>query len=493
MPLIEKQAVRVSDYKYQFLLAPDKQTALDAQNFIHLDTMTLSWFDPNTAVRVFDGRNNLIGALLGCPIDHNQQKVISHNLLVSEKFDKDNVERWVEDNIYCFSGSFLFVLDSDECRRVYLDADGTLSAVWDTEKKMVAATTALLLDEDYFDRFDSELYHHLDVRKEGWFPAGLTAHFGIDRILVNHYLDLDTWKQIRHWPTKQIPITTNPTATCSRIAATTHAIVQTLCNTGTVSMTLTAGNETRLLLACCRDMTDRLEFTTVSGPTTRLDAIRAQELAKRFDLNHRLLPIREATAQEQEEWHARAGQCIGGSNMITHPTVSLMAERDYFVIGLGGEIGRAFLWQNSDCPDTEISSKMIEGRLGMPPHERVHDAISAWLPGLEGFDAFLKLDLAYLELRMGCWAYAQSYCNPNVRNISPLICRETYTNMLSLPPEMRRNNRMILDTIEQTWPDLLDIPINRYGDYRDWSNLILKVVSRPHLIAKKLRQLRAKV
>ena len=104
----------------------------------------------------------------------------------------------------------------------------------------------------------------------------------------------------------------------------------------------------------------------------------------------------------------------------------------------------------------------------MASDDRVVEATDAWLESVRPFNSLTQLDLAYLELRMSAWAFAQSYAQDAiVDHLHPLICRETYQLMLELPPDAKRQKRLIFDGVDQLWPELLEIPINRYGDARD--------------------------
>jgi hypothetical protein len=124
----------------------------------------------------------------------------------------------------------------------------------------------------------------------------------------------------------------------------------------------------------------------------------------------------------------------------------------------------------------------------MPIHDEVAAAVEAWMKTVPEVDGYLTLDLAYLELRMSCWAFAQAYATPDNCAIHPLISRESFTAMLSLPPEWRRSNRMITRGIEIAWPELLSLPINRYGDYRDMLRPLGRAFRNPQLVVKKLRK-----
>ncbi len=483
---------RPANLESQWALGSRGSSGPRADHSLETRSLELAWFDPLPVTRVFDAGGRSIGIFVGHPVDYRAGEVVRSECHLAEVLlDNGDIVGFIERNIYKHSGSWLFVLDCEAGRRLYLDADGTLSAVWDPATGVAAATAAMLLDDKaYVDRFERSLYRHLDVVHDGWFPAGLTAHRGIERLLVNHYLDLDTATAHRHWPVQDIVTTDNPSEACLSIADVARKTIGALRKKGDIAVTLTSGNETRLLLACCRDIAQELEFVTVSGPETRLDCFTAGKLAESEGLRHRLLPVLYADAAGQELWHARTGHCMGGSNMLTHPSIGPMADLEYFVVGLGGEIGRGFLWRAKDTARTKLDAETIERRLGMRPHTRVREAIGEWLVGVQGFESFFtQIDLAYLELRMGCWGYALSYVFPEVVHISPLISRESYSLMLSLPPQWRRSNMLIVHTIDRLWPELLGHPINRYGDFRDYARKIRRVIMEPKLVTKKLRKM----
>jgi len=89
---------------------------------------------------------------------------------------------------------------------------------------------------------------------------------------------------------------------------------------------------------------------------------------------------------------------------------------------------------------------------------------------------------------MSAWSAAQTYAQSFVNHLHPLICREIYTLMLNLPAEAKRGNLLIKSAIAQNWPELEQIPINRYGDYRDMVHAAISATD-PKRVAKKLRKL----
>ena len=58
--------------------------------------------------------------------------------------------------------------------------------------------------------------------------------------------------------------------------------------------------------------------------------------------------------------------------------------------------------------------------------------------------------------------------------------------MLSLPSEYKFKNRLNADVIQREWPDLLDLPFNRYVGPRNWLVNAKKVRKLPARLVKGL-------
>ena len=480
-----------ADFAKQFVLGPEP-VGIPGGTRDALPSLHLARVAPLPFVRVTDATDAPIGALLGMPIDRGARTVLAETITIPEPLG-DDIDGFIERHIFALGGSFIFILDTPGARRVYLDACGSLSAVYDPATRRVGATALALLDADEANRrFRRDLYDRLGIRREGWFPGGLTAHEGISRLLPNFYLDLDNFTARRHWPRAPIPQNSDPEAACGRIMSACEAVIDTVARRGETFIGLTAGNETRLLVAASRGHPEAATFVTVEVRDPALDVDVARHLARRFGLRHRTLPLVVSTPAEAADWHARNGMCVGGAAMDSYGSVQVLGSGAVLVGGAAGEVGRGFFWRPGDTARTEVTAEGLAARLGMPAAPEVTEAIAAWLPGVEGFDALLKLDLAYLELRMACWGFAISYCSPHRHTVSPLVSRESFAAMLSLPPSWRRmengSNRMLRTCIASRWPELLEVPIGRYGDWRDTVSLARRAIRRPYLVAKKLRK-----
>ena len=474
----------------QFLILRGPTRALLGATSQCVGDWQLHAFAGAPVTQILNGQGRQIGQLIGTAIDYGSGAVVNGPLVVDLPADPKARDAAIEAALYRLGGSWLCLLVDDGIERVYLDADGTLSLMFDPKIKTAASTAGLLLDDAaYMGRFESNLYTTLDVPGEGWFPSGLTAHRGVKRLLCNHYLDLATFQPVRHWPIKDFAHDGSTEESAHRVAEIVRKQAEALLARGKVVVALTGGNETRFLLAAYKPLIKDLTFVTVAAPSTERDVVLAKALAERFGLRHILLPLQEASVAEQDAWLYNTGHCVTGPNMVSHPTIRpLASEYDYFLGGLGGEIGRAFFWRATDTRDMTLTVADLVPRFGMPQADAVTEATADWLWGVQQFNALTQLDLAYMELRMSAWSAAQTYAQSFVNHLHPLIAREIYTHMLNLSPDAKRGNLLIKSALAQSWPELAEIPINRYGDYRDLVHAAMSATD-PKRVAKKLRKL----
>lgn len=449
---------------------------------------TIEYNNPLTAIPVVDHSAAQIGVFIGTVVDSAQERVLEQSDVICWPGDARGSMSAIEDFIYLFAGTWIFVLVSGALTRVYLDPAGTLSLVFDPETQRAGSTTGLLLDEvDYQTRFQAQLHSHLEISSDGWFPAGLTAHQGVRRLLANHYLDLATFEEKRHWPIEGTFSHCSSTDAADRLLNRTCRTIRALAQAGRVILPLTGGQDSRLLLASSLVSGCQIDLMTVAFPRSARDVSLAKRLATISTQNtHSLLPARRMGPGQQESYAYNSSHCVGGANQqFDYP---LDKRYRYFLNGCGGEVGRAFLWRKTDTASSAVSARSLVRRFGLRKHHLVATEIDRWLHSLPTLDVFSILDLAYLELRLSAWAYAQAYAYPGVGSvihISPMVSREVFAAFLSMSPADRLARRFMVEAIQRSFPELMNIPINRYGDLRD----CLAIINKAHRFRSKLRKI----
>ncbi len=323
-------------------------------------SLTLTLYPGAETLAVDDATGAFVGVFVGAVVDIAGKRMVRRSLRMAEPIGGAGAgaARRVESFIETFGGSWVFVSAVAGLERVYLDANGTATPVFDTAAEAVAATTGLLLDDDaYRQRFDATHYAELDVAGEGWIPGSLTAHRGVNRLLANHYLDLNTWRAVRHWPRGEFKWTNgHPAAqrqnTRNHVRRRRRAIAD-----GRSVAALTGGRDSRFVLAALRPHIRDIDVFTFATPTATRDVAIARQVAAIAGVEHRALPYLRATEDQQRGWHYRVGHTVTGANMTLHPSLAAIAEYSWFLGGLGGETGRGTYWRPADSETTRLDAR----------------------------------------------------------------------------------------------------------------------------------------
>ena len=440
------------------------------------------------ALRCAAGRE--VGYVLGFPLDLTAGAYLSetHQLPFAAEGDVDD---FAEKVLLHLGGRYVWISSYSGSVRVYTDCAGQVPCVFDPEMQLVASTAHAMFDDaTYAARRDVALFDKLDVKRQGWFPGGLTGHKGVARVLPNHHLDLGTWTVARHWPRKPIGVAPDPQANVKEIIERVRVQHEALRATDRpIVQALTAGRETRMLLACARPFAPDLELmTVVAGDRHATDSIMARRIAAGEGLSHMEVPRVQASAAARDLFIRRGGHCLTDSNADFHPSVAPLAGKYHFVGGQGGETGRGFFWRAGDTDDMELTAEGLQARFGMASDPAVIEALEAWLGSLKGFGALEILDLAYIEQRLGPWFGVQFCSDPTLVRFAPLCTYRISELMIGLPADWKRNEGMCEAVIKETWPELLRYPFNSLGKLRDTLIKLSRAVSDPGLVIRKIRQ-----
>lgn len=465
---------------------------VSSPNAISVGKRFLETGDGLNVLPITDNNGSGMGLLLGFPIDLSKKEMVHGSYIAPSNYE-GNPDEFADEVFEELGGRFLWIFEADGISRIYVDCSAQVPCVFDKENQLIGSTAhAILTDEEYERRFDRELYAVLDVEKEGWFPGGLTAHHGIERVLPNHYLDLSRFETKRHWPTSDIDTSADPHKNVTEIITLVQNQIEAVTKESKkAGLALTAGRETRMLLACARGMIEQIDFVTVvgtDGHTT--DTVIARKIARDLSLNHTELPRISAEPHKVTQYMRRGGHCIGDANAIYHPSVHPISRSHIFIGGAGGEVARAFFWKKSDDKHTELTADSILNRLGLPKHPRLLASVEKWRSGIGSDDAEMVLDLLYIENRMGPWYGAQFYNDPTLVRLAPLVTRKAIRLMTSLPAEWKLEQRITESALEAAWPELKRYPFNSLGKGADFLMKIQKVYKNPSLILKKIRRMR---
>ena len=363
-----------------------------------------------------------------------------------------------------FSGRFVCLLDLGDGPAFHTDPAGLLGAVRATGRGLIASTPALIDAPE-----DAELKAAFGVPERfGWFPFGLTPRAGVVRVHPNFSFNFNSLEEDRFWSAP--PVRENSDGEAALVSAihratTVAATALARSALNPISAHLTAGYDSRMVLAATWPARARLVFSTIGaipGTGADLDAAVAAIIAGRFGLAHEIRPFIESSEADRADWIARTGGCIADHVTGLAATVRSLPPGEVQLAGISGELARAFYWTAAEIGAEAPSTETLLQRIKAPARPRVFEAAEAWRATLPAMDAPRFWDMVYLEQRLGAWAGPAVYgAHQPVPSLSPFNSREIVEAMLSLPTAYRASNRFPTDFIALSEPALNAIPYNR--------------------------------
>lgn len=425
----------LSKEKGQFILSKEKKAIVSEWNLRQKGSWTLSSHPSLLVADIFTRDDIHIGWLLGYPVVFSKRKFCPNKIILNIDFGNLTPET-AEKEIYEFGGRFVCVFLTDTFQRLYLDPAGSLSCAYSLGRSMIASSPALLDSEGA--KHEPDLLKALNMASSQsgtWFPCGLTPVKNVRILLPNHFLNLHKWQTERHWPKKDIKnigIFKSPSKIAKKIAELIKDTIDIVAANHLLSVTLTAGSDSRILLACCRDMIDKTLFVTSDEGVENVDLSVSKILSKLFALQHSVKSSFDA-------------------NRIV-------------LLGFGGEAAKGIYYRKKDTRLARLKPEDLLERLGYPVGNRHFlEEITMWLSEVNGFSPFLINDLMYVEQRLGCCMGPVMYAydkRGGGYNLYPINQRKIFELIFKLPVAYKKENRLAIDICRLMWPELLRVPIN---------------------------------
>ncbi len=414
-----------------------------------------------------------IGWILGHPIDAQGRIVKGAYVMPATE------EEWRQDphaalsrTVHELAGRYVLISLPPSISRIYLDPCGSLPAVFCPSEQTVASSVTLIPYSEQ-TRLDESLTTAIGVvEKGGWFPLGLTCRRGVERLIPNHYLELSRWQVHRYWPgTADLDPGVDLDSAIQRIGDRVTRNILAVAQEWPIHLSLTAGRDTRMILACAREVLDRIELVTINLPDERgqLDCLVASHLARRLNLPHRVLDWVEITERDRIEWLYRTGFAVAGRAMRSVRTLSQLDPRRCILPGFGGEIGRTGgrnLFKDGPRKVTvDFLVDYLVRHTGAGDIPEVVSRARRWVEEISYLHPSASVALYWLEQRLGCWAAPQQHgFVGSAFQLYPFSDRQVLQMFLSLPFRYRTRETVPRKLIAARWPELLQVPFNKpYG------------------------------
>lgn len=467
------------EYPHQFVLSRETRCWKEGWQRHTCGAFTLQ-SDPSLPVwKLLDPSGKHVGFALGWRIDASA-RLASADIRIPFAVTSEADGR-LENLIYSFGGRFVFAILAEQIRRVYPDAGATLGVVFSAIGKILGSTVSVLaLHHPEHPVWSMTTGDFPDERPNQYYPAGLTCDSSTQRLLPNHYVDLDNWEAVRHYPKHPLrPLTDSEIPDAVRkiahlLRSQIHAAVRHLPH---VYMPLTAGQDSRMLLACSKEFCHSIEYMTfdysavnktATGSLARprvwqTDLLTSDNLAKQGALNHRVVPVTPIYPQSTAIEYLRRIGFAGGAGKSADFFWACQKELEVsaaWITGFAGAVAKAPYRRAGDETLPSLGADDVLKRMRLPIEDRFVKATTKWLNGLQTSNDTL-LDLAHLEHRCGGWSSPHMYGTaPFAMSLAPFCHRTIFDLMLRLPTEYKRQQRLSKDLVSLAWPALSFLPFN---------------------------------
>jgi hypothetical protein len=235
-----------------------------------------------------------------------------------------------------------------------------------------------------------------------------------------------------------------------------------------LALGLSAGWDSRLVLAASREIAERVHIYTFSLETKTFEVTTVRRLLKKLRLTQHVVPV-------PPQMNADLAQLYNRSYTLAHAYTGRFLQALWNevpagklkVTGNAAEITRArFRLPKGETIVTSRSLARFALKDFAHPLERIPFVLRAWerwLAGVGDTHDVHVLDLFFWEDKAGNFAAIdQTEEDMALDTLTPFNCRLLLTRMLAVPEVFRqwRHPRLYAEMMRRLWPETLAVPVN---------------------------------
>ncbi|HEY5825389.1 MAG TPA: hypothetical protein VIT44_13535 [Cyclobacteriaceae bacterium] len=450
----------------QFLISSEKENFPDMINlqlgkyFVHIGRKL-------SHSSISDGKTKLL--VLGSLYDYRHPSASNEDILTSLRFDGKTEELLEDVSFLC--GNYLLFLEKPDGIILIPDMASSKEAYIDLNEDeiTIASSISLLsqvknLKEVDSGTFISTFYSSPEFQSRRIQVGNSTRFKGVVRARANHIFDFKSRQFQRFFP--RHPISPDSLDNVSEKASLIlTGILKSISQRGRMLLPITAGWDSRLLLACARGIQDEVIFYLLkhnSIPQLSQDVVTSKKLFKRLKIPFQLIEysdhvpeeVRKSTRKKMDMPNEQSMAYIFNAWQKLFPSF----------ISINGNFSE--ITRNEWGVTPKVNEKLLAALAKYPDNAFCHSLYRDWLA--QNNEHFTKL--GYQTLDMFYWeeimanriAQAYTEINLGIEMASPFNCNALIRILLSVPAEYRGKQYNILykQMISKLWPELLDVPIN---------------------------------
>jgi asparagine synthetase B (glutamine-hydrolysing) len=363
--------------------------------------------------------------------------------------------------IYLNQGKMMLIHDATATRKVYYCLHN--SKLWFSSQPHLLARVLSL--EKSRDEYKQAFYNSKDFIRLFNSSIGNTTYYDeIFQLLPNHYLNVTENRIIRYWP--RTPIQYKPVSEIAPLCAKiVQGTLRSITNRYEVTLPLTAGKDSRLLLAASRNIQDKVFYYINREPRLNEkspDIQVPQLLASRFGFKFTVIEPPEVIDKDFLRVYYE-------NNALASDTF-LPFIYNYFrdfsdKVNLPGNTASAG-FEVLKLPEAKITPKFIAEFYRVNKYAHAYNYYAEWLHSSEKTFRENNVNLVnmfYWEERLANWG-TQIQLEKDIaqEDINPYNSRRYISLVLSVHPRYIEPPAFVLHRkiIRILWPEVLEVPIN---------------------------------
>ncbi|MCR9111021.1 hypothetical protein [uncultured Marivita sp.] len=420
-------------------------------------------------VPIRDANSEPVGFLLGYALKSNSL-VVQDTLRLDCRLTDFNFVSQAEATFTDLAGRYVVIFLTPRSKRIYADPVCDIPVLYDSTTKQVGSSLALVLDREVQPNPDFPPRLVL----EGNRTLGLqnTLDATVKRAVSNHFLDLDSFRLHRHWPSEDAIFDPTPRNTnrfmnrgLEELATRLGNHVTALSKAYPSIMPVTGGRDSRMLLGCSPDALENIkEFCGHRFHNqSRRDIIHGRHVVRSTGYGYTQYFKEPATCTQIKDmrlkmgWSGTRGELAALAMIERYP-------RDHMVLrGNIMELLRANQWRYTVI-NKPINHMMALRRLKVTRQaprsaaKKFGNAYFNWWQTLPENAQSRAYDFAFVE------QYLPNIQGPYITAmhrtpfINPFNDRRLIEIAISMPTKLRKDGEVVKRLLQRTAPHLLKIP-----------------------------------
>lgn len=423
---------------------------------------------PELEVTIADDEKRKI-VLLGYVLDWQNPEYGNGDILRMLLRENRDFDSFIEAT-FSLGGRFVMIYEDDKCCRIYNDAAGQMELYYHKGSKGLACATQLPIMKRYMelemntDKGVQEFYESEDFANSlrQWVGED-TIYKATRRLSPNFYLDLIEGEVVRYWPLK--PLRKRSRQASSEMACwMLKGFMNAISRRGKLIIPVTAGWDSRLVLAATKDIRDRVTYYIIKYPwmddeskEMTIPRNMFEELGIPFKV---LNPGAEADLDFSRAYMDNTAYPIAENIPGAYNIFYRMFNDRINITSQVSEVVRNYCG-TIKSPNGKLFSTFIgyEGN-----NDYVVRMCDKWINKNSKLAKEMNIDLLSLfiwEEGLGWEASQRSQADIAIEEYSPFSCRNLLEMLLSVNDSYRNkyNCSLYRSMIEIMWPEVLGEPV----------------------------------